>query len=62
MATAPKEPAKKRTMPPNRMTLTFGTKYAALHDAIVLDAQDDDREPGEYLVRWLNRSYPQPKE
>jgi len=53
-----KETAAKRTSPtPHRFMLSFGDKYAATHTTILKDAEADDREPGEYLVRWLKEHY-----
>jgi hypothetical protein len=41
----------------NRFMLSFGTKYAAVHDRLIRDAEADDRDPGEFVVRWLDANY-----
>lgn len=41
----------------NRFMVSFGAKYANVYDAILADAAADDRDPGEYLVRWLALHY-----
>lgn len=55
--TEPTKPAKKPTEGKNRFMLSFGTKYAATYNSIVQHAKDDDREPSEYVVRWLQAHY-----
>jgi len=41
----------------NRFMLSFGTKYAAVHGRLIRDAEADDRDLGEFVVRWLDRNY-----
>ena len=54
MATQSTLETKKRTPSTTpRFMLSFGTKYAPTHAAILKAAEADDRDPGEYLVRWL---------
>lgn len=50
---AANKPAKKS----NRFMLAWPDKYADTLAAILKDAENDDREPGEYLVRWLSENY-----
>lgn len=56
-STEPKPAIKKARLQPNRLRLIFGTKRADIHDRIIRDAQEDDRQPGDYLVRWLDKHY-----
>jgi hypothetical protein len=53
--------AKDSKATPARFMLSFGTKYAATCEKIIADAKEDDRDPGEYLVRWLANNYPDPR-
>ena len=51
-------PAKKAAAKiPNRFMLSFGTKYGKVYDRLIRDAEADDRDPGEFVVRWLDKNY-----
>ena len=45
----------------NRFMVNFGPKYAGTHDDIIQAAIADDRDPGEFVVRWLSAHFPSAK-
>jgi hypothetical protein len=57
MPTEPATPAKKKSPESKRFMLSFPEKYAETHTQILEDAEADDRDPGEYVVRWLDEHY-----
>ena len=53
----PPETKPTKQQPSNRFMVSFADKYKPTHDAILKAAAADDREPGEYLVRWLSAHF-----